>query len=274
MNSKIQKKNAIILLLFACLLFFRSIYGYEIFIYRPYLDKKPFIKEKKIHLHGEFFGQCQFPCTFPSFNDLSGAEDKWNYGFRNVIFFTEKASLLCQLVTHDDTTDRTKFDWNFTLRQLLFENLVLIIGHDSDHDSDHTSLINGRRYYVNRNYLGLGFPLKRGNFYLEPFFWAFLPNTKHRVHLDLSGDNMRQEYGIRIGSWLKERIGFHLQIKSQADSLFSLGQAFLADLIIRLKLSDWLELSTGGGYWKDIKTSPLGNKKKFYKLIWGIAIPF
>jgi hypothetical protein len=274
MNSKSCRKIVHLLLFFACFLFFKSIYGYEIFIYRPYPDKKPFSLEKKIHVHGEFFGQWQFPSTFPSYNDLSGDKDRWSYGFRNIIYLTKKTSFLAQLVTHDDSIDRTKFDWNFTLRHLLYENLVLVIGHDSDHDSDHVSLINGRRYYVNRNYLGLGLPLMKAKVYLEPFFWAFLPNTKDRVHLDLSGKDLRQEYGARIGFWHKERIGFHLQIKSQADRLFSLGQAFLADFIIRVKLSAWLELSTGGGYWRDMKASPLGNKKNFYKLIWGIAIPF
>jgi hypothetical protein len=150
----------------------------------------------------------------------------------------------------------------------------LVIGHDSNHDSDHASFIDGSRYYVNRNYVGLGFPMKRGDVYLEPFFWAFLHNTKDRVHLDLSGKDLRQEFGIRIGSWLEERIGLHLQLKSQAEKLFSFGQAFLADLIVRVKLLNWLELSSGGSYWQDLKTSPLGNKKKFYKLIWGIAFPF
>jgi len=274
MNSMKNKRISHLLFLVCCIFFFKSIYGYEIFIYRPYPDIKPFSLEKKIHVHGEFFGQWQFPSTFPSYNDLSGAEDRWNYGFRNIIFFTERTSFQAQLVTHDDATDRSKFDWNFTLRHLLSENLVLVIGHDSNHDSDHVSLIEGRRYYVNRNYLGLGFPLKRGNVYLEPFFWAFLHNTKDRVHLDLSGKDLRQEFGIRIGTWLEDRIGLHFQLKSQADRLLSFGQAFLADLIIRVKLSAWLELSTGGGYWQDMKTSPLGNRKKFYKLTWGIAIPF
>jgi len=269
-----DKFKKAVFLLWVYLLVSGSIYGYEIFIYRTYADKKPISREKAIHLYGEFFGQFQSPGTFPSYNDLSGAEDRWNYGFRNLIFITEKTSFLCQLVTHDDGNSRTKFDWHFSLRHLLFENLVLIIGHDSDHDSDHTSFVDGRRYYVNRNYLGFGFPLKKGNFYFEPFVWAFLPNTKHRVHLDLSGGDMRQEYGMRMGMILKARASLHFQIISQADKLFSPGQALLADLILRIKLLDWFELSAGGSLWQDLKESPLGHNKKFHKLLWGIAIPF
>lgn len=261
-------------LLLVYFLFLGSLFGYEIFIYRPYPEKKPFSREKKIYVHGEFFGYFLFPSTFPSYNDLSGTEDMWNYGFRNLIFFSERTVFLGQLVTHDDGTNRSKFDWNFTLRHSLFENMVLVIGHDSNHDSDHVSLINGRRYYVNRNYLGLGFPIEKGHVYLEPFVWVFLGTTKDRVHLDLSGSDTEQEYGIRIGAWLMDRLGFHLQARSQSDELFSLGKTLMSDLIIRLKLAEWFELSAGGGLWLDIKTSPLGNKKSFSRLFWGIAVPF
>ena len=274
MNFKRYIKIVFLFFVFLCFFFSDTTYAYEIFIYRPYLDKKPVSREKKITIHGEFFGQLQVPSTFPSYNDLSGEEDRWNYGFRNTIFFTENTYFLAQLVTHDDNHSRTKFDWLFSFRHLLFENLVLIICHESNHDSDHISSIDQKRFYVNRNYLGLGFPFKTGQFYIEPFFWLFLHNTKQRVHLDLSGNNMRQEYGVRIGIWLEERFGFHFQIFSQSDKVFSLGQAFLSDLIIRIKLKDWFELSLGGGLWKDIKTSPSGNKQTFHKLIWGIAIPF
>ncbi len=273
MNKRNKKK---FFFLFACasLLLSSSAQAYELFVYRPYQDKKSFEQEKRIFIHGEFFGHLNLPTTFPSYNDLSGAEDSWNYGFRNLIFLTDGTVFHAQLITHDDGNSRTKFDWHFSLRHRFFENLVLVIGHDSDHDSDHVSLINARRYYVNRNYLGLGFPIKKGLFYIEPFAWLFLPNTKHRVHLDLSGGDMRQEYGIRIGIWFKEKSGFHLQAISQADKAFTPGKAILTDLIIRIRIFDWLELSTGGSCWADLKTSPAGRREKFYKLIWGIALPF
>ena len=271
------KKHIIIVflpLVFSCFFFSDSIYAYEIFIYRPYLEKKPLSQENKITIHGEFFGQLQYPSTFPSYNDLSGAEDRWNYGFQNLIFLAENTIFLAQLITHDDGNSRTKFDWHFSLRQFFSKNLVLIIGHDSNHDADHKSLVNQKRFYVNRNYLGFGFPFKTGHFYIEPFTWYLLPNTKQRGHLDLSGEAPRQEYGIRIGMWIKERVGFHFQILSKTEKLFSLGQSFLSDLIIRIKLLDWFELSAGAGLWMDIKTSPSGNKQTFYKFIWGIAAPF
>jgi len=265
-----------IFLLFSVILsfsFFDSIFAYQIFIYRPIKEKRPLSRESKISLHGEFFGQLQFPSTFPSYNDLSGEEDRWNYGFQNQIFFTDSTSFLAQLVTHDDGHQRTKFDWHFSLRQNFSENLVLIVGHDSNHDSDHLSLHNQKPYYLNRNYIGISLPFEENSFYIEPFTWFFI-NTNERGHLDLSGNKLRQEFGLRIAAWFEEGISFHFQILAQTEELFSLGQAFLGDLIIRIELAPWLELSLGGGLWKDIETSRLGNQQKFYKFIWGIAIPF
>jgi hypothetical protein len=177
-------------------------------------------------------------------------------------------------VTHDNNQSRTKFDWHFSLRQSLSEGIILIIGHDSNHDSDHMSVVNQGRFYVNRNYIGLGLPSRKGDFYIEPFFWYLLKNTKQKGYLDLSVDSPRYEYGLRIGSWIDDRVGMHFQIFYQTEKFFSRGQTYIADLVIRIRLLNWLELSAGGGIWKDLKTSPLGNKQKFYKLIWGIAIPF
>ncbi len=261
-------------MLFSCFLFPGSAYSYVLFIYRPYFEKKPVSQENKITLHGEFFGHLQLPSTFPSYNDLSGTADRWNYGFRNTIFITENTVFLAQLVTHDDNRSRTKFDWHFSLRQFLSERIVLIIGHDSNHDSDHRSEVNQSRFYVNRNYIGLGFPSKKKDLYIEPFFWYLLKNTRQKGYLDLSGDTPRYEYGLRVAKWFKGQVGIHFQIFYQAEKLFSRRQTHIADLIVRIKLLDWLELSAGGGIWKDIKTSPLGNKLKFYKLTWGVAIPF
>jgi len=260
--------------IFSCFLVPDSLYSYLLFIYRPYFEKKPVSRERKITLHGEFFGYLQLPSTFPSYNDLSGMTDRWNYGFRNIIYLTENTVFLAQLLTHDDNHSRTKFDWHFSLRQSLLEGIVLIICHDSNHDSDHMSEVNQSRFYVNRNYIGLGLPSKKGDFYIEPFFWYLLKNTKQKGYLDLSGDSPRYEYGLRVGRWIDDRVGIHFQIFYQKEKFFSRGQTYIADLIIRIRLLNWLELSAGGGIWKDIKTSPLGNKQKFYKLTWGVAIPF
>lgn len=256
-----------------CLLASAPLQGQEIFVYRSYKEKKPLFPDNKLILHGEFFGQLQIPSNFPSYNDLSGKEDRWNFGFRNRIFITEKFSFLAQLVTHDDGSKRTKFDWHFSLRLNPVENLVIILGHDSNHDSDYQSTYKGSAYYLNRNYVGFGLPFQAGDFYFEPFTWL-LYHTNHAGHLDLSGEELLQEYGIRIGAWIQESFGMSLQIIAQSEAFFSLGQTFMADLIIRVKLLDHVELSFGGSIWKDIVESRLGKKQTFTKLHWGIAIPF
>lgn len=273
MNFKKYKNISVIFLWFLFFSCSLPSFSYEIFIYRPYLEKRPLFEEKKFILHGEFFAHLQLPCTFPSYNDNSGAEDRFNFGFQNFIFLTRKTTLLAQLVTHDDGHKRTKFDWHFSLRYSLFENLILILGHDSNHDSDYQSLIRQKPFYLNRNYLGLSLPFKIGNLYLEPFTW-FFHHSNQRGHLDLSGNKLRQEYGLRIGVWIPKGFGLSFQMLSQTEKLFSLGQAFLGDLIIRIRLLDWIELSLGAGIWGDIEMTRLSNKQKFYKLIWGIAIPF
>lgn len=275
MNIKKQISIIFLLCVSFCLFFSRTINAYELFIYRPHYNKKLFSEENKIYIHGEYFALRLSPSTFPSYNDLRGGEDRWNFGFRNIIFFTENTSFLVQLVTHDQGERRTKFDWHFSLRQVVSEHLVLILGHDSNHDSDYKSvLFPPKRYYVNRNYIGLGIPFEKNSIYIEPFIWFLLGNTRQLLHLDLSGPHNRQEYGLRIGAWFTEKVGLHFQILTQAGKILSLGDTLLADLIIRVKLSNWLELSLGGGIWQDLKTSPGGNKKSFHKLTWGIAIPF
>jgi len=62
--------------------------------------------------------------------------------------------------------------------------------------------------------------------------------------------------------WVQERI-------AEDPSLLGLG-----DLILRYRLTGWLEASLGGGFWSDLVTSPSGNKQTFSKFTWGIAIPF
>ena len=273
MNSKIRIFSSIAFIVLLFMLGSDSLHGYEIFVYRPYKTKNPLFPAKKLTVHGEFYGQLQLPSNFPSYNDLSGKNDRWTFGFRNKIFITENFSFLAQLVTHDDGSKRTKFDWHFSLRFNPLENLVLILGHDSDHDSDYQSVVDGFAYYLNRNYAGFGLPFQVGDFYFEPFTWL-LYHTNHQGHLDLSGKKLIQEYGIRIGAWIQDSVGISCQIIGQSEALFSLGQAFLADLIFRIKLFDHLELSFGGSIWKDIQESRLGNKQTFTKLHWGIAIPF
>ncbi|MFC2170085.1 hypothetical protein ACFLRM_05945 [Acidobacteriota bacterium] len=269
MNFKRQITTGLVLFIFSSLL----VYAQEIFIYRPNLDKKPLNREKKITLHGEIFGQLLYPSNFPSYNNLSGPEDRWNYGFQNLIFLTEGTSLLAQLVTHDDGNRRTKFDWHFSIKHQLSEHLVLFFCHDSNHDSDFKSTLNGKPFFINRNYLGFSIPFKSGKLYIEPFTW-FLYLTNHRAHLDLSGDKIIQESGIRVSMWLKEKISINFQLLSQSESIFSIGKAILVNLIIRVRLVDYFELSFGAGLWQDLQESPLGNQNKYYKFSYGIVFPF
>ncbi len=251
-----------------------SLFSYEIFIFRPYLKKQPFFPENKLTLHGEFFFQLQAPTTFPSYNDLSGKEDRWNFGFQNLIFLTDSTSFLAQLVAHDDGGQRTKFDWHFSFRQNIFDHLVLIIGHDSNHDSDHQSTGPQTPYFVNRNYIGFGIPIRNGLFYVEPYLLFFLHNTTQMTFLDQSGNRLQQEAGLRVGLWIKKWLGFNLQVISRSDQTFSIDQDLLLDIIIRVRILKNLEFALGTSLWADIKESPLGNKQNFHKFIWGLAVPF
>lgn len=269
------KKHLLILAIFAGLFYANGLEApaQEKFVFRQYKDKEPLFPNEKITLHGEFFGYLQAPSNFPSYNDLSGKKDRWTFGFQNRIFIAEEVAFIAQLVTHDDGSKRTKFDWHFSLRYNPLENLVLILGHDSNHDSDYQSRLNGLFYYLNRNYFGFGLPFQAGDFYFEPFTWLLF-HTNHKGHLDLSGENLLHEYGIRVGAWIQDRYGISLQVIAQSEAFFALGQAYMADLIFRIRLLDFIELSFGGSIWRDIQESRLGNKKTFTKLLWGIAIPF
>jgi hypothetical protein len=245
----------------------------EIFIYRPDLEKKLLDSKNRISLHGEYFANLLYPGTFPSFNDLTGPEDRWTFGFKNILFLTSGTTFVAQLVTHDDGGMRTKFDWHFSLQQRIHKNAALIFGHDSNHDSDYESIINGKTYYLNRNYVGLGLPIEHNSFFIEPFTW-FFHHSNQKNHLDMSGEKLKQEYGIRIGYWYQPSVTFNFQAIAQTDKLFSQGQSLLADLIIRIRLVNFLELSLGARIWMDIKESRLSNKKKYYQIMWGIAVPF
>lgn len=247
--------------------------AYEFFIYRPEPERALLSNRKTIIIHGELFGQLLAPSTLPSFNDLTGPIDRWNYGFRDVIYFSSGTRFLAQMLVHDDGHNRTKFDWHFSLRQNIADNLVLVIGHDSNHDADHQSLRLGKPYYTNRNYFGLGLPLEFESFYIEPFLW-FFHHTNQRTHLDLSGDKLKQEMGIRAAAWIRDAATINIQVVSRAAELFNIGPSYVLDVIIRVPLADWLELSCGGGLWQDRLESPSGRKLKYHKYLWGVAIPF
>jgi len=247
--------------------------GYEVFIYRRFDLRENLLEQKKFTVHGELFGQLLSPSTFPSYNDLSGEEDRWNFGFHNYLLISSSTVLHAQLITHDKHGERTKFDWHFSLRQEVARNLALDIGHDSDHDSDHTSTLFGKPYYTNRNYFGVQVPWAEEAFVVEPFL-RFFHHTNQRVHLDLSGEKLKQELGLRVGASLGEAVSLSLQVIAQSSRTLGRSEAWLADLVLRARLSGWLEASLGGGLWSDLVRSPLGNKQTYYKLNWGIAIPF
>jgi len=247
--------------------------GYELFIHRPEPDRALLSNRGTIIIRGELFGQLLAPSTLPSFNDLTGPIDRWNYGFRNVIYFSPRTRFLAQMVAHDDGHNRTKFDWHFSLRQTLIDSVVLVIGHDSDHDSDHASLLQDKPFYTNRNYVGLGFPIEFQSVYLEPFVW-FFHHTNQRAYLDLSGDKLKQEMGIRAAAWIRDAATVSVQLVSRTPELFTVGPSFLLDVILRVRLADWLDFSCGGGLWQDREESPLGRKLKYHRYLWGIAIPF
>jgi len=274
MNSKYFIKSIGLLLFWlTAALLPPALPGYELFLYRRFEQKYPLGPDKKVMIHGELFGQLQLPSTYPSYNDLSGAEDRWNFGFRSVIFLTRTTGLDFQVVTHDDGGHRTKFDWHFSLHQKIFEHLTLILGHDSDHDSDHTSYLNGKPYYTNRNYIGFSVPFQGKNYIIEPFAW-FFHHTNQRTYLDLSGGKVEQEYGLRAGAQLGKKATASLQVIVQSDTVFNIGQTLIADLIFRFSLTEWLQLAAGTSIWADLKTSPLGMKRSYSKLIWGMAILF
>ncbi len=251
----------------------KSAFAYELYVFRVFDKSDSLTACGKVVLHGELFGQLQSPSTFPSYNDLSGDEDRWNFGFHNYLMITPSTLLHIQLVTHDDGRNRTKFDWHFSLRQEFAGRPVLVIGHDSDHDSDHVSRVAGKLFYNNRNYIGLGIPLGNRNFVAEPFV-RFFHHTNQRLHLDLSGEKLRQEIGLRLGGAPLSWAGVSFQIVWQSSRAFRAGEAFFADLGLRFRTAAWLELVMGGAVWADRLGSPDGNKQSFYKLFWGIDIPF
>ena len=272
MNFK--EKLGYLIIIFALILIYpRGVDAQEIFIFRPHLEKDPISLKKKVTVHGDYFGYIVYPGNFPGYNDLSGGKDRFHFGFQNIVFLGKNTRFVGQLLTHDDSQRRTKFDWHFSLRHALSDNLVLIIGHDSNHDSDYQSTLNQEKYFVNRNYIGLGIPFTAGRFFIEPFTW-FFHHSNQRSYLDLSGDRLRQEFGIRVGTWIGKSTSISFQWLAQSQARFSYAQTYRADLIIRIKVLEYLELSLGSRFWKDIQESPKENKKQFYSVFWGIVIPF
>jgi hypothetical protein len=247
--------------------------GSEIFIYRQLDGKEAISRTGRLTLRGELFGQLQAPSSFPSYNDLSGPKDEWTYGFQDYILITPTTTLLAQLVTHDQGGERTKFDWHASLRQAIVDNLVLILGHDSDHDSDHTSYLDGKRFYTNRNYIGVGAPFTGEGFLIEPFL-RFFHHTNQPTRLDLSGDELKQESGLRVGARLGPAATLSFQALIQSSAIFDRAQAWTADVILRIRVTAWLEATIGGGLWQDWGTNAAGQKKTYSKIIWGIAVPF
>ncbi|MBN2409086.1 MAG: hypothetical protein JXE07_05060 [Candidatus Aminicenantes bacterium] len=276
MSSEKRKRTtgAALLLGLAGVLWLPSILpGHELFIYRRYDPQENLLSEKRITMHGELFGELLYPSSYPSYNDLSGEADRWNFGFHDRFFITPTTAFHAQLVTHDKDGERTKFDWHFSVRQRLAGPLALDIGHDSDHDSDHTSTLNGKSYYTNRNYIGVHLGWSRESFLIEPFL-RFFHNTNQRVHLDLSGEKAAQEYGLRVGASFGAVGSLSLQVLGRSGAVFGRIDSGLGELVLRFRLEDWLELTVGGGIWADAQRSPRGQKQTFSKLVWGIAILF
>ncbi|MDH4198182.1 MAG: hypothetical protein OEW05_12275 [Candidatus Aminicenantes bacterium] len=247
--------------------------AYEVFLWRPLTDADALSRTGRITMHGELFASLLAPSTFPSYNDLSGATDRWHFGFQDRIAITPTTLLLGQLLTHDDGTQRTKFDWHFSLRQELIENLVLTIGHDSDHDAEHLSWVRGKPFFTNRNYIGVGMPVEGETVYVEPFI-RFFHHTNLRTFLDMSGEKIVQEFGLRLALRPAPGVDFHGQIFSQTDRLFEIGRDFIGEAIVRFRVTDWFELSWGFSLWRDIEISPAGRQQSFYKIMWGVAVPF
>lgn len=275
MNFNHQRNYTAISLILTLLLLLipGKILAQEIFVYRPFLEKDPISSSHKVTVYGDYFGYVIYPGNMPGYNDRSGEADRLNFGFQNVLFLGRNTRFIGQLLTHDDGHRRTKFDWHFSLRQTLFEHFVLIVGHDSNHDSDYQSTLDGKKYFVNRNYVGIGIPFTAGRFFIEPFTWLF-HHSNQRSHLDSSGEKLRQEFGIRVGTYVEKRATIGFQWIAQSKGRFSYAQSYFFDLIVRIKLLNYLELSLGSRFWRDIQRSPAGNKQSFYQIMWGIAVPF
>ncbi len=77
-----------------------------------------------------------------------------------------------------------------------------------------------------------------------------------------------------MGAALGQTVSLSLQVIGQSSRVFGGNEVWLGDLFFRIRLADWLEATLGAGIWSDLLTSPLGNKQTFYKMTWGMAVPF
>jgi hypothetical protein len=244
--------------------------GYEVFIYRRFDPRENLFDQKRITLHGELFGQLLSPSTFPSYNDLSGEEDRWNFGFHNYLLISPSTVLHTQLLTHDMGGERTKFDWHFSVRQQLIRSLASIWGMIRPRFGPHQHL-RGRPYYSTA--------ITSGSMCLEA--GSLLSSTLHPILPSHEPDSILT-LGRETPSELRPAgrhvprgvVGFSFQLLPSPAVPSAGSEVWLGDLILRARLAGWLETTLGGGVWSDLIRSPLGNKQTFYKLIWGIAIPF
>jgi len=106
------------------------------------------------------------------------------------------------------------------------------------------------------------------------FFGQLQPPSAYPSYNDLTGGKVEQEYGLRAGAQLGKSVTASLQVIAQFDTVFNIEQTLIADLIFRLRLTEWLQLAAGTSIWTDLVTSPLGMKQSYSKLIWGMAILF
>ncbi len=243
------------------------------YIYREFNPKEALSLTGRVTLHGELFSQLQAPSSFPSYNDLSGPADRWEIGFQDYVLITPTTEILAQLVAHNRGAEFTKFDWHFALRQRVVSHLVFLIGHDSNHDADHESRLYDKHFFLNRNYLGVGVPFTGRGFLVEPFV-RFFHHSNQRTRLDVSGEPLKQESGLRVGARLGPAATLSFQGLIQSSGIFNLAQAWSADVFLELRLTDWLQAVVGGGLWRDWSVDAAGRKQSFRKLIWGISVPF
>jgi len=248
--------------------------GYEMFVFRRYDRKEAFSLTGRVRLQGDLFAQVQAPSSFPSYNDHSGPADRWTIGFQEQLVITPTTFLVGQLVAHNRGPEFTKFDWHFSLRQEVMSNLVVLFGHDSDHDADHESLLDGKHYFTNRNYFGVEVPVTGADLLVEPFLRFFLGSTRQPTRLDLTGDEISQESGVRLGARFGPSVTLSAQALVQSSAVFNLAQAWLAEVIVRFRLTGWLEATVGGTVWQDWGEDTAGVKQTFSRLSWGLAVPF
>ena len=89
---------AFLLIIILLFLSIEKVSAQEIYICRPLLEKDSIFMNKKVTVHGDYFGYLIFPGNFPSHNDLSGEEDRFNFGFQNILFLGKNTRLLVRFL--------------------------------------------------------------------------------------------------------------------------------------------------------------------------------